>query len=753
MTSVLPPPGATTRLRYAPPASAADRAGSPDGGPKRAKASGAAVARALLGALLAALAGAAFAPAFGRSALDALTDLRFSLPVGGMVAAVAVIGILLGAGTRFAPVSRLSIELAVLAAFVLLVVAPGRVILDGPRRLLSSALPLEPAGAELATVVAVVGLAAIGAVEPALRRRSPLLPALAPLLAVIAGVAASASAGPPPSWLATAFGLVCVGLLLIGRYAGPKPSTVDGPSTGATRRLIGGGVVVVLAAAVITATVAGPVLLDRTGRTEPADARRLVPQPVQPRTGTSPLVLFPALRTGKLRLNLTVEAAQRPDRMRYATLDRFDGMYWSTDARYLRAARRLPLDENRPDDELRTERVTVDRAGPFGWLVSSGRPTEVSVSDLGVDETTGDVVLPADRPIPTGYTVHSAVPQLTENALRAATPAAATGHDEPVPVDLATRATEITGSAEFGYPALQELANYFSHGEFAEDVTADPPSGHGLFQIRRLMTDKRGTAEQYASAFAVLARALGYDTRVVVGFTPRPDRNNPGTYRVTGQDVHAWAEVRFRELGWVPLDPTPGKTTDKDPDEEQNQTSPSPSPSPSQQASAPANQPSAGQSAGAAAPPGRSVTGTGVVVLVLLVGLFALVVAAVPVAKSARRRKRRRAPDPNRRTASAWQDTLDRLRESGLSLAGADTAGEVGTATHSRFGTGAGDSVARLASIYDAAIYGAEPVPGSVADTAWRHADAARRSVRAALPKLRRLRAALNPRPLLRRSR
>ena len=69
-----------------------------------------------------------------------------------------------------------------------------------------------------------------------------------------------------------------------------------------------------------------------------------------------------------------------------------------------------------------------------------------------------------------------------------------------------------------------------------------------------------GTSEQFASAFAVLARAAGLPTRVVVGFLP-VDRDEQGYWEVRGRDAVASPEVYFAELGWVPFDPRPGAGT------------------------------------------------------------------------------------------------------------------------------------------------------------------------------------------------
>src|SRR6185312_7564147 len=70
-----------------------------------------------------------------------------------------------------------------------------------------------------------------------------------------------------------------------------------------------------------------------------------------------------------------------------------------------------------------------------------------------------------------------------------------------------------------------------------------------------LTTSRRGTSEQFATAYAVLARSIGIPTRVVVGF------RDDGSGTVHDRDVLAWPEIAVTDLGWVPLDPTGGART------------------------------------------------------------------------------------------------------------------------------------------------------------------------------------------------
>jgi transglutaminase-like putative cysteine protease len=670
----------------------------------------------VLAALLGLAPVVAFAPAFA-----GLHDGRYLLPTAGAVVVTAMAILLLAMVKRLVPAARALAALTVLAVYVAVVVAPGPSWLSGPRRLVTSALPLDPAGPELAAVAALCGIATACAAEAALARPGTLLPLAGPLVFTAAGCALGASVASPPAWLALALALAALCLLYRGRQ--------------------------VLTAVVMSLVIVGAVALTPTvsalGRPAPFDGRSLIPQPVRPLVDTSPLAQFAAIRSGRLPLSLRIEADAASGRMRYLSMDRFDGEYWTSVARYRRAGHRLP--EPQPAGEAWTivEHVTVDRPGPLGWLPASGRPQEVSVAGLGVDEQTGELALPEDRPVPGQYTIRSRVQIWDPELVELATPASPPRERAfTVPADLAVRATEIV-RGEFGHPALALLAAHFAQeGGYGADDPAQSRSGHGLLHVRQLLESRRGTAEQYASAFAVLARALGYDTRVVVGFVPREEGS---AYRVVGRDIDAWPEVRFTGLGWVPYYPTPGQRSGAQ--EPGKPPAPQPEPTPS-------------FSRAAIAPPARDDTASGpsievedriayvVTLSVAVVAVFAILLGTVPLAKANRRRRRRRG-DPNAQVLGAWRDTVDRFAEAGLRLPRSATPAEIALAAGHRFAPGLAPDALRLAALHDAAAYNPIPHGPTNAVTAWQHAKRVRRELRRSLRFGQRLRARFSPRPLL----
>ena len=86
--------------------------------------------------------------------------------------------------------------------------------------------------------------------------------------------------------------------------------------------------------------------------------------------------------------------------------------------------------------------------------------------------------------------------------------------------------------------------------------TLEPPAlGHHSVD-EFLFETQRGFCEHYASAFAVMMRAAGIPSRVVLGY--QGGEVNPiGNYMIVRQsDAHAWTEVWLQDEGWRRVDPT-----------------------------------------------------------------------------------------------------------------------------------------------------------------------------------------------------
>ncbi len=116
--------------------------------------------------------------------------------------------------------------------------------------------------------------------------------------------------------------------------------------------------------------------------------------------------------------------------------------------------------------------------------------------------------------------------------------------------------------------AMDWLVRYFSDPRFVYSL--DAPDGGGtdnLQVVARFLVDGRGYCVHYASALAVLGRALGVPTRIVLGYSPASaivdgadtdSASSATTYATAQNQLHAWTEAYIDGVGWVPFDVTPG---------------------------------------------------------------------------------------------------------------------------------------------------------------------------------------------------
>lgn len=80
-----------------------------------------------------------------------------------------------------------------------------------------------------------------------------------------------------------------------------------------------------------------------------------------------------------------------------------------------------------------------------------------------------------------------------------------------------------------------------------------------------LFQTKVGFCEHFSSSFAVLMRAAGIPTRVVIGYQGGLQNEFGGYWRVRQADAHAWNEVWLDHKGWVRVDPTSALSAQRPP--------------------------------------------------------------------------------------------------------------------------------------------------------------------------------------------
>ena len=286
---------------------------------------------------------------------------------------------------------------------------------------------------------------------------------------------------------------------------------------------------------------------------------------------------------------------------------------------------------------------------------------------------------------------------------------------------------------------------YVSHGVLEEEAPSRP--GHSLERLAELFVEPMvGDAEQYSTAAMLLARQLGFDARVVVGFTPDSIVTGQPTH-VVGADADAWIEVRTAS-GWVGIDVMP----EVRPIPEQEQGAPAvveeppaqrgPAPAPwGQERGADPAAPTAPERLGDEAPWLLETILAAAAVLGLLALIAALPVGVV-VTKIVRRRRRRRADEPRERAEGAWAELVDGLRDRGTEPP------EVGTRLEQ-----AGDDrrMRELAHRVDRAVFAPRPPTEPEVDAAWVLSDGVLAARDAGHGRRRTLLARLNPASLARR--
>ena len=252
---------------------------------------------------------------------------------------------------------------------------------------------------------------------------------------------------------------------------------------------------------------------------------------------------------------------------RLVTLTKFDGEKWTPGPAGVGVVDefgRVPLDIPPPAPGTELE-IEVEITGLRGSaLPLAGLPILIEKEadganlPLTVNQATGDVE--TSQLIHDGfrYTVRNAVPNPSFGDLQraeiGAIPSEAlmtTAGVTPATFDLATKWTEDYKTPFQKLVAIQDrLRNTFVY-----DLDVEPSSTANYLEDFLLVT-RRGYCQQFATAFALLARTLGYPSRVVVGFLPG-SADEIGEYVIRGTDTHAWPEVFFEGLGWIPFEPTP----------------------------------------------------------------------------------------------------------------------------------------------------------------------------------------------------
>lgn len=649
-------------------------------------------------------------------------------PVAFAVFAAAVVtthGLVLGA--RAARVPGGVVVLGVLTALVVGAYyaapasGPAQAVIDSVPRLLTAPRP-APVTVDLLVpgVLLVVVVSLVSALS--LRAKAFVVPAVGGAVLYLAAALLTAGRADPHGLGAAAL-LAVTGLGWVLADRGRRQAVVP-------RAVL----VVVFAAAAL-----GSVLLPGGKPFEPRD---LITPPVEDLPVASPLPRLASwAAAGEVEL-FRMRGARTP--MRLVALADYTGATWRASTLYgpLGAVAAPDLPAGVRHAESRVEVTIGTLTGP--WLPTGGRPTETSARDAVVDASSGSMVLPSGVRAGFSYSVSSTVDAPTDaDLLTASVPAAGAARRylalPRLPFSLAEYARRTVADARTPFEKAVAIEEVVRAGRSPD---AEAPVGSSYARLETFLFGSAGTgganagtAEQFASAFAVLGRAVGLPTRVVVGFqpvAPGPD----GVAVVRAADATAWPEVYFTGWGWVPFDPVPGTdegATSASRREVINRlatATPTPSVPATTGPALPAKPRAATESAAPAA--------AGKPWFLALLAVPVLVVVVLGGLRAGRRSRLRRAG-----ATGAWAYVLDSLLLAGRTPPRHRPAPEIASDLSDA-------AAVRLAVLADRAAFAPEPVPAPD-PAAWPLARQVRAGLRRRVPWYRRMFWAVDPRPLWRR--
>jgi len=535
-------------------------------------------------------------------------------------------------------------------------------------------------------------------------------------------------------------------------------------------RRIGTAAGVVLVAGAVTMA-AAPALTTSATRSVLRDS--VVPPP-DLHNLPSPLTKFrDYVKNEKDTVLFTVDGLPKNGRVRIAAMDSYDGVVFNVDPNS--SASFSPIGDPKalnPGAGGAGTAVGVSVDGYSGvWIPSMATEQSLSYSTPGgptptlyLNKDSNSALNLAGVAKGDSYTMDVQVPQVDANKLASADfGSVALPKLENVPQVVTSKANDIVGEAGMPLKKVQALEGALQReGKFSNGLEGQVPSmsGHSAARITKLLSGKEmvGDDEQYATAMALMARQLGIPARVVMGFylDEKDPANGASKVQLKGSDVHAWVEVNFAGIGWVPFNPTPDKDHIPNPPEPQNASKPKPQvlqppPPPQEPADLPPDTaPDALNTDGKKNNPAGIL---GAILLIAGVAAIPVVVIALPLLLilllKGRRRKRRLGEGlPAQRVGGGWSEVVSMATDLGTTVERNGTRRETAMALNGAFPESrAGTEV--LAARADAAIFGPGQPSEEEVEQYWQHVDASVKGMFGSVGFWKRQRAKFSVRSLL----
>lgn len=325
---------------------------------------------------------------------------------------------------------------------------------------------------------------------------------------------------------------------------------------------------------------------------------------------------------------------------------------------------------------------------------------------------------------------------------------------------LSHAAREDASSTEW-VAALQSRASYEFHGSRPGHSAAridelfqallDQESRAGANAGAAALVAGVGDDEQFAAAVALLARYLGFESRVVVGVRLGAEDNGLGVpaceQLCEGRHLTAWVETRALGGTWVPIDATPQFEVAPELIHE-GQTPPQNPTDPQQIAAEVIDPPTlvAENTTSASQEPPEDPTWVDsylpliLTIVALVIGAVLMVLPALvfPIAKRRRRRRRRLAPVPEVLLVGAWDELIDRYVDLGWDVPHSLTRAETADVLDR-------PAAASVATLVDSGVFAEHPPTREVSAAAWELLDAERDQVASESTRWQRFRAVFTP--------
>ncbi len=198
-------------------------------------------------------------------------------------------------------------------------------------------------------------------------------------------------------------------------------------------------------------------------------------------------------------------------------------------------------------------------------IFSAGDPVSVNIPSMAAWRSPSDL-FGIQKEGAGSYKIQTLLPLIDENGLKNAGfnyPTSITRRFLMLPAGLPQRVKELairlTATEPTLYDRVIAIEQFLRNYEYSLQVDRPPPTQDLVDYF--LFESRKGYCDYYASAMVVMARAAGIPARLAVGYASGTYNLKLKRFVVSRADAHAWPEIYFPGIGWVPFEPTASQPT------------------------------------------------------------------------------------------------------------------------------------------------------------------------------------------------